>query len=400
MGENQAPEPVSGQVSPWEADAPAAPAGSALPPPVASMVGRAKALRRRFQRFEGLAFFLAGSAWDALTLTRIDRLTDNLILLSYVLLLGALLVLRRRLEKLPERWPRLVPHEEKIGFAVQFLFGGLYSAYVIFYGKSAASDQSLLFVGLLLGLLLANEFLHDRLRGRRLRVGLFTFCTFSFLLFFIPVLTGWLGRGVFTVAALCSFGVGALVVWLAERMPGAVDLTRQALRQQLPVVGGVLLLLGGLDLLQLIPPVPLALMKVGIYHDVRRVEGGYELVSEPGPWWSFADDDSAFLRREGDKVWCFSAVFAPTGTGIAVVHRWELQDPDSGDWKTTDTIPFEVMGGRQGGFRGYTRKQNVQDGRWRVVVETGSGRVLGRHNFTVQSTDAETERVWSSRLAD
>jgi hypothetical protein len=50
-------------------------------------------------------FFFSGVGYDTLTLTRIDRLQDNLLLLIYLLLLGVLIVLTGRLgvEPAPER---------------------------------------------------------------------------------------------------------------------------------------------------------------------------------------------------------------------------------------------------------------------------------------------------------
>ena len=50
-------------------------------------------------------FFFSGVTYDTLTLTRIDRLQDNLLLLIYLLLLGVLIVLIGRLgiEPAPER---------------------------------------------------------------------------------------------------------------------------------------------------------------------------------------------------------------------------------------------------------------------------------------------------------
>jgi hypothetical protein len=42
-------------------------------------------------------FFLSGVTYDTVTLSRIDRLLDNLVLLLYLVLLGALIVLAGRL---------------------------------------------------------------------------------------------------------------------------------------------------------------------------------------------------------------------------------------------------------------------------------------------------------------
>ena len=88
-------------------------------------------------------FFFSGVGYDTFTLTRIDRLQDNLLLLIYLLLLGVLIVLTGRLgiEPAPDReqlaalppfarWVlRVRPYYP---MAVQFLLGGLFSAYAIF----------------------------------------------------------------------------------------------------------------------------------------------------------------------------------------------------------------------------------------------------------------------------
>ena len=88
-------------------------------------------------------FFFSGVAYDTLTLTRIDRLQDNLLLLIYLLLLGLLIVLTGRLgiEPAPDReqlatlspfarW--MLQARPYYPMAAQFLLGGLFSAYAIF----------------------------------------------------------------------------------------------------------------------------------------------------------------------------------------------------------------------------------------------------------------------------
>ncbi|HSH97248.1 MAG TPA: DUF2914 domain-containing protein, partial [Methyloradius sp.] len=48
---------------------------------------------------------------------------------------------------------------------------------------------------------------------------------------------------------------------------------------------------------------------------------------------------------------------------------------------TENRIGFDLSGGRQGGFRGYTYKQNIQPGEWRVKVEAESGKTLTVYRF-------------------
>ena len=44
---------------------------------------------------------------------------------------------------------------------------------------------------------------------------------------------------------------------------------------------------------------------------------------------------------------------------------------------------FEISGGREGGFRWYSKKFTITAGKWRVKVETGRGQILGRIEFAV-----------------
>ena len=56
-------------------------------------------------------------------------------------------------------------------------------------------------------------------------------------------------------------------------------------------------------------------------------------------------------------------------------------------WLTTDKLGFEITGYRDGGYRGITRKKNVQEGKWRVNIETEEGVLLGKINFDIISVD-------------
>ena len=369
-----------------------------MSPPIARLREAGAAVWRRTQPAHAVGFFAAGFLWDALTLDRIDRLSDNILLGTYLLALGGLLALGRHVVRAPEDWPRLAPRVRWLRLGEQFLFGGLYSAYFIFYSKSASAGRALVFVGLLLALLLANEFLHGRLRARRLRIALFTLCAFSFLLFFIPVTTGWLGRGVVGVAGIAAAALALGVVALSELGQGTLGVEA---RQQAGAVGGVLLALAVAEGLHLIPPVPLAVLEGGIFHEVERIGGEYVVTYERAPWWRpLVSDDRDFRRADGESAWCFTSVFAPDDTALDIVHRWERNTDDG--WAVTDEIPFSVIGGRGRGFRGYTRKRNLGEGTdWRVTVLGPGGRELARYDLTVAPYRGEPDdRVWRTRVIE
>ena len=133
-----------------------------------SPLGRVQSLLAK--PFMPAVFFFSGVSYDTLTLTRIDRLQDNLLLLLYLLLLGVLIILTGRLgiEPPPDReqlaalspfarW--LLRSRPYYPMASQFLLGSLFSAYAVFYSRSATLTSTAVFFGVLVLLLVGNEFL-------------------------------------------------------------------------------------------------------------------------------------------------------------------------------------------------------------------------------------------------
>lgn len=350
--------------------------------------------------FTPAAFFFAGVTYDTVTLTRIDRLLDNVILLAYLAILGLLIVLTGRAALGDPRAngdpsaaalvPRLMgrarpyyPH------AMQFLLGGLFSAYTIFYLQSASFASTSVFFAVLVALLVGNEFLKDRLSSLTLLVSLYAVVCFSFFTYFIPVLTGFMNTFVFLLGAVLSLVVALWVLRLVY-LPGAPPSRVERVRGGGPAV----LLIGTLVtfyFLNWIPPVPLSLKFGGVYHEVSKTGDDFHLSFEKPPWYSFWKNSDDPYRGEG-PVHCFTAVFAPVRLETTIYHHWQRRsETPRGEARflTTDRIPIDISGGRAAGYRAYTYKQHAQPGHWRVDVETEAGRLIGRVAFTVEPLDAE-----------
>lgn len=326
-----------------------------------------------------------GSAWDAATLTRIDRWTDQSLLAFYQIGLAVLVVLQLRHAN-GRRVPAFVSrHADLVHYASQFMLGGLLSAFTIYYVRGAASPRSALFIGLLVALVVANEYAERPLRILWARLSLLAFCQFNGLLFALPLITGELVTAPF-VAALAVLTVATMLLFVRPKptveRPVLTDHLVAFARGLLPAAGtlGVVLVLVWL---QVLPPLPLSLHRVGVFHGVENTPQGYALTWEKEPivggiFWRY---DHVFHRRPGDAVWCFSSVFVPGGMDLQIVHRWEHYGPDG--WVEADRMELEVAGGRTEGFRTYTRKENVPAGDWRVRIELANGRELGRVLFEV-----------------
>ena len=347
------------------------------------------------RRHSAGATFVAGFLFDFFTMQRIDAWTDLAFQLGYLAGLTGLLVYQHREAvgrwapgRLTERWWRYNVE------ALHFLYGGLLSAYLVLYFRSSTSTRPAVFLALLAGVMVVNEVPRIRRAGYRLRLGLYSFCVLSFLTYFIPILLGRIDAWVFLLTLLSSAAVvWQVAVWLSPSDP---DRTLARMRLFAPAAA-VLMFIGALYLLRLIPPVPLSVQFQGIYHDVRRDDGGYTLVyKEPAAGEFWRPDSGSFEQRDGDRLHYFARVFAPSGFRHRVMIRWQAFDSARETWITTDRIPLDIVGGRAEGFRGTAVKSTCRPGRWRVTAETEDGRAIAMLSFRVQQDRGTGERRWKT----
>ena len=385
---------------------------STPPPPPISRIGRAWAPLERFRGSLPVVGFVAGAAYDAVTLRRIDQRLDNWLLLAYLGALGLLLTLDRRMDRGGRVPAWLHRSQERLRFFAQFLQGGLFSAYVIFYSKSASAWSTLFFLVPLVVVMLVNEFREGWVEGERVRLLLFAFSAWSLFLFFLPVifqvgffwttvgsaaLTMTLVSAVLTVSHVGSTGESPPEgTWLpgdGERR----EALRTVLRRGMIEVSSLLAVLLLMERMGVIPPVPLAVLEAGIFHEVRREDGDFVLSYRKPSWWRpDRADDRPFLWVDGDVAHCVTAVFAPTGLRLSLYHRWQRWDGTQRAWEDTDRIAMHMLGGRDAGWRGRSEKRRVGPGLWRVLVEREDGREIGRIRFEVVPEGA-SERIWEER---
>ena len=264
---------------------------------------------------------------------------------------------------------------------VHFLLGTLLNLYTIFFFKSSSLLVSFGFLVFLVAILVANESRRTKSLGLPFKFVLLSLCALSFLASVIPIFAGSIGLAVF----LLSMGVGCLPPmaigwWIRTSAP---ELFPRARRQILLPFGCVLLGFLAFYLFRLIPPVPLSIPFIGVYHAVEKTEEGYRLSHERPAWRFWQNGDQEFLAQGGDNVYVFFRIFSPTRFADQVVMRWYWKNAARG-WMLQDSIPIKIVGGRELGFRGYGLKSNYEPGEWKVQVETADGREIGRIYFTLE----------------
>jgi len=265
---------------------------------------------------------------------------------------------------------------------VHFFLGTLLNVYTIFFFKSSSLLVSFGFLAFLVFLLWANESERFKSLGLSFKFTLLALCTLCFAANVVPIFVGSIGLVVFLVSMLAGcVPVIGVVWWIRRRKP---DLFPRARRQMLVPLGGVLIGFLVFYYLRLIPPVPLSIPFIGVYHAVEKTQDTYRLSHERPAWRIWHHGDQEFLAQPGDKVYVFFRIFSPTRFSDQVQLRWYLKDEARG-WTLQDTIPIKILGGRAEGFRGYGFKTNYQPGEWKVQVETTDGREIGRVYFQLET---------------
>ena len=334
----------------------------------------------KYQRWTPAVSFTAGFAWDNFTLTRIDVLSDNLIMLAYLIGAGVFIALINFIEEKIITNRLLTEYSLWYPTVVQFFFGGLFSSYFVFYFRSAAFAKNWLFLLLLLVVLIGNEFIENRLTNMKLQFSLYFMAVFSFFIFFMPILLHAMNVWVFLFSGFLSLVPGIGLAYFIFRKNTRQD--KKQFQSITAIILSIFVLLNILYFLNWIPPVPLSLKDSGIYHHVHRQDDRYIAKFEKGSWYHFwKNSDDIYHYEDGDTVFCYAAVFAPTRLDKKIIHHWQLYNNNQSEWLTTDRMSYEIRGGRDGGYRGYSYKKNIQPGEWRVDVKTEQGQLLGRINF-------------------
>ena len=329
-------------------------------------------------------FFFGGFLWDALTIGRHVATSDLAVFFVYLLIAGAILFTIGSPRYILADAKTLSPWMEKVHkrfywenfpyFLLQFMFGNLLSSLFILYFKSANHWLAWL-MSLLLGVMLvANEYLEDKYKRFTLSWAQFGFCAMLLFNFALPYLLGSIHAAWFYLSTLLGAGSA---YWLYKKTPN-----HDGSIWPVGLIASVLMLAYTFDV---IPPVPLVKRDIAVGYAINKVDGHYQLSQQPSSWWVFWRETSNDLHvAPGQRVYCFSSVFAPSGLKTRLYHRWQYHDKKKG-WLTKSRVGFALSGGRNNGFRGYTYNTNLQAGEWKVSVETENDKTVAVQEFSVKA---------------
>ena len=329
--------------------------------------------------------FFTGFLLDTLTLPRIDVSIVHILIFTYLCIAGLSIFLVQFFIARTPRSSRLVT---ALPYVIQFTFGALLSALFLYYFRSASFAGSWVFLLVLGGISIGNEFLRTRYRLLEFQLSVYFIIFFAFMIFYVPILFKHIGIDTFIVAGGVSLVVLSLLIFFLLRVIPYSE--RGRVRKKIAFgIGMSYVLFNALYFTHIIPPIPLVLKQADAYHFVSRDEyGRYVGLEEQRGWYErYVSYVPTYRLNARDAIYFFSAVFAPTALQTPIVHEWQYLDPESDSWITRTEIKFPITGGREEGYRAYSMKNNVSPGRWRVLVKTEDGAVLGRKNFRIILVD-------------
>jgi len=356
-----------------------------------------KAFLKKYERIAIPAALVIGFIFDNLTLTRVDRWFDNIVLTTYLFLTAfGILIIHARENSLTKRsW--FLKLQAFAPLIISYALGGMFSGLVIFYSRSGSLYTSFPFMITLIILFIGNDFIQAKYKQITFQIIIFYIAIFSYSILITPIIVGKMGTLVFILGTILSF----LLIYIYTNFLSLF--VHKTFKKELPFVSksitGIAVVFIIFYFLNIIPPIPLSLKDGSIAHLVEKTDNQeYKVIVEKAKWYRpFKDYAKVYHYKSGESIYAFSSVFTPTKIQGKIYHKWSYYDPENIRWVLTDTIPININGGRDGGFRGYSVKKYVRPGDWRVDITSEKGQVIGRLKFTVENGGVPAELVTSYR---
>lgn len=336
---------------------------------------RLHAFAQKYERFTMPFMLLAGTTTDALQFRLLSLHTTLIISIVYaVICAGTMMIIVApvRGENKVLRYARLIAP-----FLQQFTIGSLLSTALLFYWFSGAISVSWPIIGVIAAIMVFNEAARLVVTRPDVQFGIFSFAIISLSSTLSAFIFNSLEPWVFVVGVLASIVLlgGYLVLFLN------VGERHDAQKTHWLTVVGIATFLTIFYFANVIPPIPLSLREAKIVYNVARSDGEYLLVEQPESWFEKIIPSVTMTIRQGEPIYAFTNVSAPTDLRATLVHRWQYYDGASKKWVTKSVLSYNMTGGSSKGYRGYSYKTSLLAGKWRVSVETARGQVLARVPF-------------------
>jgi hypothetical protein len=337
---------------------------------------------KAYERHLSALAMLVGFVVDNFAFGRVDHPATQLVLATYLLTAAVSIILLHYFEERAEQKGRKFRWSAALSAVTQFAFGGLWSAFLIFYSRSAVVATSWPFLLILFCIFVGNEVFRDYRSRLVFTCILLFFALFSYATFVVPIFEGSVDTRTFLMSVCLS------AVMFSAFLIALALLARSHIRRDFGKIiigaGVIFVSLNAFYYMNLLPPLPLALVNADVLFSKEEIDRNYQGEPSFEPWYRRLHGPKNYRVAAGQPLYAYSAVFAPMHLKAQIVHEWEWYDDAASQWVTQTVITFPITGGRENGYRGYSYKSKLRPGNWRVDIETKDGRAMGRLNFSVQ----------------
>ncbi len=351
-----------------------------------------KHLAHKYEKYEKYISpigLIGGFIIDNLTLNRADIFIDNVIIVIYLIMVCAGICVLN-MWKRPEDDTESTVHFWAQLFT-QFAFGGLFSNFLVFYIRSSSIATSFLFILFITLNLIGSEFLKKQYMIFSFQVTILFLAFYSYSIFLLPVIFRELSVRMFLFSGALSLAFVYIFLWIFFRFAHErfADKKKVVWRN----IGIIFVFINILYFTNIIPPVPLTLKDVGVYHNLSVVDHKYNVYSEAKSWTDYFKFYNTVHYKSGETLYVYSAVFSPTDLNTSIVHDWQYFDEAKNRWISVIRAVVPIVGGRENGYRLYSSNTHVFPALWRVDIETKRGQVIGRIKFRVEKAVEDLKLV-------
>src|SRR5690606_23411844 len=166
---------------------------------------------------------------------------------------------------------------------------------------------SFIFMFFLAGILIINELPRFQKLGTAIRFAMLALCLASYFIYLVPVVSGSIGVFAFIISMTLSMSIYALIIAKVDKKIEDKKFVRNRV-----ILPGLIINISFVLLyfFKILPPVPISLKYIGIYHSIEKQNGDFYLNYERD-WWRFWQSGAqTYIKRDGDKIYCFVSIFS------------------------------------------------------------------------------------------
>lgn len=293
-----------------------------------------------------------------------------------------------RREKIREKTGILFSVLEKINswvtYCISFFLGTLLSHVLVYYFRSSDVLQVWPIFAIVGLSILSNEFLYGIVPD----ILLFFVALTLFIIFNVPIFLNKVNNNTFLISILISAIAISILTLILQR----IYLSKKEFLFLIIFSIAFPFLILRLYYLNFIPAVPLALGNAGFYSHLQKQTNDKNLVlyekNEDGIIKSkkyFILEDNSYnfnSLKDSGNIYFFSSIISPADVSATVTHVWQKYDEVKKEWIDYIKVSYDVSGGREDGYRGYS-STHVTQGKWRVKV-LADDRIVGIKNIEIK----------------